>query len=280
MSRGNRPNLPQGVVSNYLFDAVREGDLLKVKAPAGQFVLDKDASIPAIFVAGGIGVTPIMSMLIWSLAHQPTRSIHLFYGVRNKSEHAFKSTLEDLARAHPNFKLVVFYDAPGPDDLRGSDYHEQGVIGIGVLKQFLPVGPRQHYVCGPPAMMSSLVPALGALGARASDIHFEAFGPASIVSWPTPSPATTPTLSFPFEIHFRRSGRTVAWTGEDANLLDFAERNGAPIVSGCRTGNCGSCETGLVSGDVRYLRKPDYAVAADRCLMCVATPLSDLALEA
>ncbi len=275
----DRPNLPAGVVSNYLHDVVRDGDVLKIKAPSGQFQLDVNSSAPVVFVAGGVGVTPIMSMLRWSLAQQPGRSIHLFYGVRNKQEHAFKSDLEDWARSHPSFTLAVFYSAPGRDDRKGRDFQEQGFIDLAVLQRSLPSGRHQFYVCGPPAMMASIVPALAAWGASASDIHFEAFGPASVVGFPVSAATTTSGGQPTIEIQFRRSGRTLTWTGEDGNLLDFAERHNLSVESGCRTGSCGSCEAGLISGEVRYLRKPDHDLASGRCLLCVATPVSALVLE-
>lgn len=276
----DRPDLPAGVVSRRFIDSLREGDVLKAKAPSGGFQLHADPSTPAVFVAGGIGVTPILSMLRWSLAHQPARLIHLFYGVRNGGDHAFKSVLEDMAREHPNFHLFVFYAAPGPDDLKGRDFQEQGFIDVNALKRLLPHGRREFYVCGPPPMMANLVPALGVWGVPAADIRFEAFGPASIVTSQDSDTATRPGQQPAIEIKFRRSGRTLAWTGEDANLLDFAERNNLSVESGCRTGNCGSCETRLISGEVRYLRKPEHDLAPDRCLLCVATPVSALVLEA
>ena len=276
----DQPDLPPGIVSSRLLDTLCEGDLLKAKAPSGGFRLDADPSTPAVFVAGGIGVTPILSMVRWSLAHQPGRVIHLFYGVRNGSDHAFKSVLEEMARTHPNFHLFVFYAAPGADDQKGRDFHEQGFIDVSALKRFLPHGRRAFYVCGPPPMMANLVPALGVWGVPAADIRFEAFGPASIVLSPGSKAATRPGQQPAIEIKFRRSGRTLAWTGEDANLLDFAERNNLSVESGCRTGNCGSCETRLVSGDVRYLRKPDHELAPDSCLLCVTVPVSALVLEA
>lgn len=104
-----KPNLPPGAVSNYFHDHVQVGDILKVKAPSGRFFIDVEASTPAVFIAGGIGITPMMSMLFWCLANQATRELHLYYGVRNSTDHAFKQILEELASTHPLFKLHVAY---------------------------------------------------------------------------------------------------------------------------------------------------------------------------
>ncbi len=82
------------------------------------------------------------------------------------------------------------------------------------------------------------------------------------------------------EVQFRRSGRTLIWDGRDASLLDFAERHGIAVESGCRSGSCGSCETAVAAGTVRYAVKPDHHVAPSHCLLCVGTPGSALVLDA
>ena len=75
--------------------------------------------------------------------------------------------------------------------------------------------------------------------------------------------------------------RTIwAWSGQDANLLDFAERHGVAVNSGCRSGSCGGCETAVASGTVRNAVAPDHDVAEGHCLLCVATPGTALVLDA
>lgn len=275
-----QPDLPAGAASNFLHDAVQVGDVLKVRAPAGIFVLDQNSDAPAVFIAGGIGVTPMISMIAWSLARQPERRLFLFYGVRNSEDHAFKTLLEGFAEANPTFSLAVLYGARGPDDIEGQDFQHAGFLDVALLKRVLPHGRHQFYVCGPPAMMLALVPALAEWGVPKSDIHFESFGPASSgYVQPVAGPAAAP-LTQPFDVQFRRSRRTVPWTGGDASLLDFAERHCIAVESGCRSGSCGACETRLVSGEVRYASKPDFDVPAGACLMCVGLPASNLVLEA
>lgn len=275
-----RPNLPPGAASGFMHDAVGLGDILKIKAPAGQFVLDGMSDVPAVFIAGGIGVTPMISMISWSLAQRPERRLHLFYGVGNSGDHAFRALLEGFAKSHSAFVLDVLYGAPGPGDVEGRDFQHAGFVDVALLKRVLPHGRHLFYVCGPPAMMAALVPALADWGVPKSDIHFESFGPASSgYVRPTASAVSVP-LQKPFDVQFRRSRRTVAWTGDDASLLDFAERHGVSVESGCRTGSCGTCETRLVSGEVRYDSKPDFELAAGACLLCVGMPVSNLVLEA
>lgn len=275
-----REDVPPGASSSHFHDRVHEGDVLHVKAPSGHFCIDSDPTVPAVLVAGGIGITPMMSMLRWCLAEQPERDIHLYYGVRNSDEHAFSPILEELARSHPRFHLQVVYSRPGPDDVPGRDFHHAGHVHIDLLRQTLPHGRHQFYVCGPAPMMESLVPALVQWGVPQRDIHYEAFGPASVRSTLAAPEEPPPSLAASVEVRFHRSGRTLVWDGSDENLLAFAERHGVAVESGCRSGGCGSCETKLVSGTVRYPHEPDHDVAPGHCLLCVGAPASALVLEA
>ena len=276
----DQPELPPGVSSNHFHDRVQVGDLLKVKAPSGHFFIDPDASVPAVLVAGGIGITPMMSMLRWCLAEQPCRRVHLVYGLRNGSEHAFKPLLQQLAASHPRFTLTVAYSRPAPDDVAGTDLQHAGHVDVDLLKRTLPHGRHQFYVCGPPAMMRTLVPALAEWGVPREDLHFEAFGPASVKLPGARTDVVAAAPAAPVEVRFNRSGRTLAWDGQDANLLDFAERHGVQVNSGCRSGGCGTCETHVTSGTVHYDNPPDHDIAPGRCLLCVGRPSSALVLEA
>ncbi|MGK7867691.1 2Fe-2S iron-sulfur cluster-binding protein [Falsiroseomonas sp. E2-1-a20] len=276
----NQPDLPPGLASNHLHDRVQEGDLLRVRAPSGRFFIDGDAELPAVFIAGGVGITPMMSMLTWCLEQQPGRVLHLYYGLRHRGEHAFKTRLEVLAAEHSRLHLNVVYSQPCPGDVLGQDHQHTGHVDVALLRQTLPHGRHAFYICGPPPMMASLIPALLAWGISPQDIHHEAFGPASLAPMQAACDDAAPPLLPAVDIQFRRSGRTLAWTGQDASLLDFAERHGVAVESGCRSGSCGSCETAIVSGTVRYAVKPDHDVAPGHCLLCVGMPASALVLDA
>ena len=277
----DRPELPEGVASNHLHDRVREGDMLSLKAPAGDFYLDPDPLMPVVLVAGGIGITPMMSMLGWCLGSQPDRPVHLYYGVRNGEELAFGPQLMELARAHPGFHLNLVYSRPRAADTPGIDFSFAGHIDIDLLRSSLPPGKHQFYVCGPPAMMESLVPALTASGVLPEDLHFEAFGPATARRMPPGSVIAQGQTGGPaWTVRFLRSGRTLTWDGQDNSLLDFAERHGVSVEAGCRSGRCGCCETRLVSGSTRCSTPAVLVPAAGYCLLCVCTPTSPLVLEA
>jgi ferredoxin-NADP reductase len=274
----DHPEFEPGLSSNHFHDHVQVGDTLRVKAPSGHFFIDPDPNVPAVLIGGGIGITPMMSMLRWCIAHQPQRVVHLYYGMRSSDEHAFKQQLEAMAASHSALRLNIVYSRPGESDLQGRDFQHQGHVDVELLRRTLPHGRHQFYVCGPPAMMQTLVPALAEWGVPVADIHYEAFGPAS-VKLPG-APTVTASAGATVEVRFHRSGRTLAWDGRDASLLDFAERHGIEVESGCRSGGCGSCETRLLEGSVQYEHAPDHDVSAGHCLLCVGRPSSPLVLEA
>lgn len=273
----DRPDLPPGIVSNHFHDHVSPGAILQLRAPAGAFVLAEDASIPTVLIAGGIGITPLFAMARAALAEQPDRSFHLFYGVRDSRDLVFEADLVALAEHHPNFHLTIVQSAPLPIEADADRFHETGFIDVALLRRILPHGQHHFYVCGPPPMMASLVPALRDWGVARDAVHYEAFGPASIES--ADDIAAVP-LDTPLVVQFAQTKRTLDWTGADTNLLDFAERSGVAIPSGCRSGSCGTCETAILSGTVRYAQQPSFDVAEGHCLLCVAAPTSDLVLDA
>jgi uncharacterized protein len=277
-SPAGRPDLPPGVCSNHFHDRVQIGDLLQVKAPSGNFYIDPDPAVPAVLVAGGIGITPMISMLRWCLDRQPERSVHLYYGLRHGGEHVFKAQLAQLARTHRRFTLNVVYSRPSDDDQQGRDFQHAGHVDIALLQRTLPHGRHQFYLCGPANMMEGLVPALAEWGVPDADVHFEAFGPASVRRTTTAPSMSTNEVAL--EVQFKRSGRTLTWDGRDANLLDFAERHGVAVDSGCRSGSCGSCETRQISGTVDYATPPDHDAAPGHCLLCLGRPTTALVLEA
>ena len=273
------PDARPGVVSTHFHDHVQVGEVLRVKAPAGHFCIDPDPGVPVVLIGGGIGITPMMSMLRWCVQHQPQRPVHLFYGLRSSQEHAFKRVLEDLAASATALRLHIVYSRPGAEDLLGRDYQHLGHVDVDLLRRTLPHGRHQFYVCGPAAMMQTLVPALADWGVAAADIHCEAFGPASVKPPGLPGePMAAATASF--EVKLQRSGRTLTWSGQETSLLEFVERHGVEVASGCRSGGCGSCETRVLEGRVQYAQAPDHEVAPGHCLLCVGRPASALVLEA
>ncbi len=272
---------PAGRSSNYFHDHVQVGNLLQVRAPLGHFHIDRSLE-PVVLVAGGIGITPMFSMLKWSLTVQAGREVWLFYGVRNRHELMATTELQTLASSHPNFHLEICFSDPLTDDVLGENFQHHGRVNVGLLRRLLPLKPYHFYICGPKPMLESLVPALEDWGVRDSHIHFEAFGPASVKRKNATPPAglapAAPTSDQTLTITFAKSGKQLPWQPGGGNLLDFAEAHGIAVISGCRAGGCGSCQTTIAHGEVHYQQAPDFDPEPGTCLMCVATPQTHLTL--
>ncbi len=288
-------DVPPGRSSSFIHDQVANGSRLQVRAPAGHFHIDRSI-VPVVLIAGGIGITPLLSMLNWSLIEQPGREIWLFYGVRNASEAVMTAHLEALAAAHSNFHLRCCWSDALPEDVAGRDNTRCGRINVDLLRVELPLKPYHFYICGPTPMMASLVPALGDWGVSDARIHFEAFGPASIQrkqeaansgGKPVGSPAPSAVATAPgaesenaIVVTFAKSGKQLPWQPAKGTLLVFAEANGISVDSGCRAGSCGTCQTTIREGEVAYRQQPDYDPDPGSCLICCCAPKTSVTLEA
>ena len=268
---------PPGRSSSHLHDRIAVGSLLQVRAPSGHFHIDQ-GDAPVVLIGGGIGITPMLSMLNWCLEAQPGREVWLFYGVRHGGEVVMKSHLEALAAAHANFHLWLCYSDPRPQETAGRDYQHAGRVGIDLLRIHLPLKPYHFYTCGPTPMMESIVAGLEDWGVPASRIHFEAFGPASVKRAPIAAAPATAEAS-DIVVTFARSGRELHWQHAAGSLLEFAEANGIVVDSGCRAGGCGTCQTTIKSGEVAYRQTPDYDPEPGSCLLCVCAPKTSVTLE-
>jgi len=271
-------HVPQGRSSHYFHDYVTIGSILRVRAPSGHFHINRRDD-PLVLIGGGIGVTPMLSMLNWCLANQPGREVWLFYGVRNGREVVMKSHLEALALSHTNFHLRMCFSAPQPDDVAGQDYHHQGRIDIKLLRIQLPTKLYHFYICGPTPMLESLVPALEDWEVPDTHIHFEAFGPASIKRRSAKDSQNEAVVNDVF-VNFAQSGKQLQWSPCVGSLLELAESQGISVNSGCRAGSCGSCQTKILSGEVAYRQPPDYDPEPGTCLLCVCSPKTSITLEA
>lgn len=273
-----RQELPPGRSSNHFHDHVAVGTVLDVRAPGGHFHLEAGSG-PVVLIAGGIGITPLMAMLEWSLEHEADREVWLFYGVRHGRELALRERLESQASRHANFHLRYCFSDPLPHEMAGRDFHHHGRVGIDLLRLQLPLKPYHFYICGPGPMMASMVEGLEGWGVPDERIHFEAFGPASVKRRQV-QPAAAPESAPDVQVTFARSGRQVPWRRSAGSLLEFAEQEGIAVDSSCRGGACGTCRTTISAGEVSYFQTPDYDPEPGTCLLCVCTPKTSVTLEA
>lgn len=274
---GPTPEAPQGqpgVASCFLHDDVDVGNVLEARAPAGAFWLEPADPTPVVLIGGGIGVTPVLAMLLAIVETGLPRPVWFFHGVRNGADHAMADTLAEVAARHAHVRRVVCCSDPRREDTLGDRIQHHGRIDIALIRQVVGDLSLPHfYLCGPPSMMKSLVDGLAAEGVPAERVHHEAFGPASVRQ--TVVAASRDEVHVGHAVAFMRSGRRLQWDGV-STLLELAEREGLAVESGCRAGNCGSCATPVIRGEVVYPAAPGAPVPAGACLACVAKPASDL----
>ena len=231
--------------SIHMADAVQQGDLLPVSAPRNNFELHPRAR-EFLFIAGGIGITPILSMVrhLQATGRAPFR---LVYCTRDAATTAF---LPELA-------------APGLAD-RVQVHHDHGDPGHAF--DFWPLfenpGQAHVYCCGPRGLMDAVADMSGHW--PSGSIHFESFG----------ADASSLAANTAFTVHLRRSAVTVP-VGADQSILEALRAHGHRIPSSCESGTCGSCRTGLLAGEADHrdmvLREDERAT---QIMVCVSRATS------
>jgi ferredoxin-NADP reductase/MOSC domain-containing protein YiiM len=254
-----------GAGSNWLHRACT-GSKVRLRPPAGEFVLDTGSFRPVVLIAAGIGVTPLLAMIHAHLARGETGApIYLIYGARSPAHVAFRDELDALAAAHPSLHITYVYsasDAGGRPagritlDLVMSvlaDLH----IMLGERRIPLPWFENDTYICGPGDFCAELERQLVARGANADHIFYELFSAAPVQSTEIESA----------EVHFCRSGLTCTWRAEeDLTLLELAEREGVTVANECRAGACLTCRTKILEGVVTAVMDDGHA------LLCIGRP--------
>jgi nitric oxide dioxygenase len=169
------PN-PDGMVSNYLHDVVTEGEILMVSAPAGDFVLDTQKNTPVVLLSGGVGLTPMLSMLKTVVEVQPQRNVTFIHAAANGNVHALREEVESLTSLE-NVNTYFFYDSPTEEDRKNNNFDVEGYVTQDWLVKNIPTVEAAFYFCGPVPFMKSINTSLKNIGVPQDRIHFEFFGP-------------------------------------------------------------------------------------------------------
>lgn len=169
---------PDGVVSHYLHHSVQEGDILPLSAPAGHFTMDRQSERPIVLISGGVGLTPMISMLN-SLAASPNNRPTTFFihAARNSSTHAMKEHVARLTAENDWLRSYVCYSRPTAEDRSNGLYDKDGNIDLPWLQSIVPGTDCDFYLCGPVPMLRTVYRALAEWGVAADRIHYECFGP-------------------------------------------------------------------------------------------------------
>jgi ferredoxin-NADP reductase/DMSO/TMAO reductase YedYZ heme-binding membrane subunit len=239
---------PNGYGSKHLHETWQEGQLISISAPAGTFFFAGHEADKVVLIAGGIGITPMMSVVRSLTDRGWAGEMYLAFSVRTKPDVVFAHELEDLAARHK--KLHVLITLTNDPDAAWSG--ARGQITKELLEQFIPSFTRGPVMlCGPAPMMTGMRNLLVGMGIPDGEIHQEAFissPPVELVpgeSEPVEAlpEGVTPSLSF------QKSGVTAEQPPE-LSVLEVAEEAGVSIPFECRSGICGQCKTRLISGKV------------------------------
>jgi len=168
-------NTPGGYVSNWLHDKVEVGDTIEIAPPCGEFFLDvtEKHDRPLVLLAAGVGITPIMSILLAALDAMGNRRIIFIHASLNENVQAFKSTVDGLEVRHPNLRAYHRYSDAGTRTGNAST----GFVTAELIESLVPERNADYYFCGPQAFMVGVYHDLLKWGLPASQVHFEFFGP-------------------------------------------------------------------------------------------------------
>ena len=147
---------------------------VSMDGPMGSFTLHNNSTKPAVFLAGGIGITPFSSMVRHAAKAMLPHHLHLFYSNRRPEDAAFMNILNELGKANPNFRFVPTMTEMAKSAMAWSG--ETGFINKEMLARYLPAlqGPI-YYVAGPPAMVTAMRQMLTSAGVDEDDIRAEEF---------------------------------------------------------------------------------------------------------
>jgi ring-1,2-phenylacetyl-CoA epoxidase subunit PaaE len=274
-----------GVFSNWINASLQPGDTLQVMAPQGRFFvpIEPASARHHVGIAGGSGITPILSIMKTVLARESASRFTLIYGNRQLQSTMFKEEIEDLKNRYMT-RLVLQHVF--------SDEHTDSPLGFGVmnrekigefLQSVVPAAQIDHvYVCGPFQMNDEAEAALLAAGVPEERIHIERFGVAlpsatqvgAVVHEAQPGDAKRSRITIV------RDGlqREITFTEGQPSILDAASAAGLEVPFSCTSGVCGTCRAKLVDGEVRMERNfalDKNEVAAGFVLTCQAHPLTE-----
>lgn len=181
VKRESRPTAeaPDGLISNHLHDAIEAGHRVELGPPCGEFTIDAAtvATKPIVLLAGGIGVTPLLSMAKSIVHADPEATIYFLQAARNSNVHAFADELKNLSQSGPNVHTYVIYDQPLADDLDAGRCDAVGKISEDLLRDWTPVADADFYFCGPKPFMQTVHAYLQNLGVDEHRVRYEFFGP-------------------------------------------------------------------------------------------------------
>lgn len=267
--------VPGGRISNWLHDNLLPNSVIRASGPLGRFV--RPAAKKYVFLSGGSGITPVMSMARGMAdAAEPVDVVFIHAG-RTPRDLVFRSELSNLAERTKGFRLFLL-----PEEISNERSWPgfTGRISKELLSLVVPdIAERIVMCCGPAPFMRAAKEISADLGVPASNYHEESFDAAAIEEVATPTDETVEAKAF--SVQFSKQGKTID-VRSDQTVLACAKKGGVRIPSSCANGICGTCKSKLLSGNVDM--KHDGGIRqreidAGFFLPCCSKPLSDLVVE-
>ncbi len=266
-----------GVVSGHLHERVKVGDVLEAWGPYGRFTFRGHESPQVVMIAGGVGVTPLMSSIRFLTDQSWVGDIHLVYAAARLDGVIFREELDYLVKRHPNLHVTLVLS----DEPSASWSGARGFVTPELLARTVPdLGAHRIHLCGPPPMMDAVEQALAQLGVPPGQVHTELFLSPEVKAIPEPAPAAVSVGVA--TCTFSRSGKTASLP-PDKTVLEAAEDVGVTIDYSCRQGFCGVCKVKLLAGQVT-MDVEDGLASADKAagfiLACQAKARQDVTVDA
>ena len=248
--------MPEGLLSSHLVGGLEPGTIVRLALPEGDFVLPDPPPAKILFLVGGSGVTPVMSMLRTLDRRDTMPDVVMHYSSPTRERMIFRTELEALAEKHPSFTLHQLHT------------DTDGMLDLADLDQFCPDWrQRETYACGPGPMLDAITEHYEAAGVG-ERLHLERF---SLDLGGDGGEGGT--------ITFRNSGKTVEVDGA-TTILEAGEQVGVGMPYGCRMGICHTCTITLVSGSIRDLRSGDeFGQPNEPVQTCVTAAVGDCVLD-
>lgn len=271
----------QGLVSKYLHDQIKEGDLLDLSAANGKLTFTGNEADSVVLVGGGVGITPLMSVIRYLTDIGWRQDIYLIYCCRTTNDFIYRRELEQLQLLHSNLYIYA------------SMTREPGAVWMGlkgrfttpIISHLVPgIEKCRIHICGPTPMMNAMQNIMHELKVPEDQVLTEAFGPAKKASLQAVenSSDAVPSSTFATTVEFKRSGKSAPLPA-DQTVLDAADAVGIDIDNSCRSGQCGLCKVGLLTGKVT-MECDDALSDEDRksglVLACQAKASSPVSIDA
>lgn len=246
---------PAGAVSPWLHNNVNVGTELEFRGPAGRFnCLDIDSE-KVLLISAGSGITPVMSMARFWCDQVANKKIRFLNWARSVQDIIFRRELALMDHQHKNFDLEVICTMPG---LSENWLGRRGRVNPTLLNDLVPdLTGYTVFCCGPDGFMQQVKESLASLGFDLTNYHDETFDPGGkkkakdakkAVEKQVEATEEQSQIAGPFNLTLNKTGKTVVVEANE-NLLERLEKEGAPVESSCRAGNCGCCQVKKLSGD-------------------------------